>query len=54
MAFRIKAKRCLCASVTAALLYGRNSSVPKPILNGREIKFNVLKNHTKNFHLGII
>lgn len=30
MAFRMRAKRCLCASVTAARLYGRSSSVPKP------------------------
>lgn len=26
----MSAKRCLCASVTAARLYGRSSSVPKP------------------------
>lgn len=30
IALRIRAKRCLCASVTVALLYGRSSSVPNP------------------------
>ena len=30
MALRIKAKRCLWASVMVARLYGRTSSLPKP------------------------